>query len=62
MNEVKCILKGEESYSNIKITFFKDTYNQEVFDRRLLDMKNSTSTKKIILVDEDGNEEILLEM
>ena len=61
MSEVKCILKGEESYSNIKIIFSKDTYNQEVFDRRLLDMKNSTSTKKIILVDEDGNEEILLE-
>lgn len=61
MSEVKCILKGEESYSNIKIIFYKDTYNQEVFDRRLLDMKNSTSTKKIILVDEDGNEEILLE-
>lgn len=61
MSEIKCILKGEESYSNIKITFFKDTYNQEVFDKHLANLKNSTSTKKIILVDENGNEEVLLE-
>ena len=61
MSEIKCILKAEESYSSMKITFFKDTYNQEVFDKHLADLKNSSSTKKIILVDADGNEEILLE-
>lgn len=61
MSEIKCVLKGEESYSNIKITFFKDTCNQEVFDKHLANLKNSTSIKKISLVDENGNEEILLE-
>lgn len=61
MSEVKCILKGEESYSNTKIIFFKDAYNQEVFDKHLANLKNSTSTKKITLVDENGNEEVLLE-
>lgn len=61
MSEIKCILKGEESYSNIKITFFKDTYNQEAFDKHLANLKNSTSTKKIVFIDENGNEEVLLE-
>ena len=58
--DIKCKLIGSEKCSVTTITFPKDKYDDERYQRYLLDMKNNPKIHKIIKIEND-EEEVIFE-